>query len=220
MAFVLKVGSTGDEVKALQNQLVDAGLLPKTDRKGRPNADGVFGLRTRDAVMQFQRTHDLTPDGIVGHQTREALKLPTQAVTFDTAPAPAVPEHIFSPTQLQRIAEIIDALIPTGPLDPFDDAAIAWLVVKIDHAIAGLIPPSILKFIHDATQGIEQRDIRTLKGRLTQSLATRVHLPLLSEETEQDVIGFFVDLLVESLQIGRTVDDALENLKIRRNLAF
>lgn len=63
----LSPGATGDAVQTLQNALNQAlaplGLI----------ADGVFGPRTEDAVIQFQKSKDLTPDGIVGPQTWGAL---------------------------------------------------------------------------------------------------------------------------------------------------
>ena len=57
--FVRK-GSTGSDVKAVQ-------------AKVGAETDGKFGPRTRAAVMDFQRRHGLTPDGIVGHATAVAL---------------------------------------------------------------------------------------------------------------------------------------------------
>ena len=59
---VLKKGSRGDAVRALQRRL------------GIP-ADGVFGRQTRAAVKRFQRAHDLVADGIVGPATLAALGL-------------------------------------------------------------------------------------------------------------------------------------------------
>jgi hypothetical protein len=59
-AGVLKVGSRGDAVAALQRKL---GIV----------ADGVFGPQTRTAVKRFQRRRGLTVDGIAGPQTLGAL---------------------------------------------------------------------------------------------------------------------------------------------------
>jgi hypothetical protein len=61
-ASVLKKGSRGDAVRALQRRL---GI----------GADGVFGKRTRAAVLRFQRSNDLVADGIVGPATLAALGL-------------------------------------------------------------------------------------------------------------------------------------------------
>ena len=53
----LRLGSTGDEVKLLQEKL--GGLVP----------DGIFGRLTQAAVIAFQSANGLDPDGIVGAKT-------------------------------------------------------------------------------------------------------------------------------------------------------
>jgi peptidoglycan hydrolase-like protein with peptidoglycan-binding domain len=62
-----KKGDRGKEVKALQKRLNELGFLPKgTD-------DGVFGVNTEKAVMKFQSSVKLKPDGIVGKNTWKKL---------------------------------------------------------------------------------------------------------------------------------------------------
>ena len=67
----LKQGSTGDNVKVLQKALVTLGYL--SDKRG--NRDGVFGAKTHDAVLAFQRDRmsEFGADGKVGRRTRAAL---------------------------------------------------------------------------------------------------------------------------------------------------
>jgi len=55
----------GEDVRALQLALKDAGIVME--------ADGVFGPATERAVEQFQASKDLTKDGIVGPATRSML---------------------------------------------------------------------------------------------------------------------------------------------------
>ncbi|WP_415536683.1 peptidoglycan-binding domain-containing protein [Dehalobacter sp. 4CP] len=62
----LKVGSRGPEVATLQSILKELGYAPGM-------ADGVFGPKTREAVIAFQRDYELIPDGIAGPQTFTAL---------------------------------------------------------------------------------------------------------------------------------------------------
>ena len=63
---VLRVGDKGPRVRQLQVALAALGLDP-----GKP--DGVFGGKTRKAVIVFQRRNDLDADGVVGPTTARAV---------------------------------------------------------------------------------------------------------------------------------------------------
>jgi peptidoglycan hydrolase-like protein with peptidoglycan-binding domain len=70
-ASVLKEGSRGAEVEALQNQLNKLGY---TDAKGHAlKADGHFGPATKAAVEAFQAKSHVDVDGVVGHTTHARL---------------------------------------------------------------------------------------------------------------------------------------------------
>ena len=56
----IKKGSRGSYVKVLQKKLGIA-------------VDGFFGSDTENAVIKYQKSHGLTPDGIVGQRTWESL---------------------------------------------------------------------------------------------------------------------------------------------------
>lgn len=60
--MILKLGSIGNEVKALQEKL-------------NLKADGIFGPLTEEAVRDFQRSNGLEVDGIVGANTLSKLNL-------------------------------------------------------------------------------------------------------------------------------------------------
>ena len=65
-AAVLKVGSSGHQVRTLQNKLNNWGYNAGT-------VDGIFGSNTLAAVKRFQANNGLTVDGIVGAKTAAAL---------------------------------------------------------------------------------------------------------------------------------------------------
>lgn len=65
---VMKFGERGDPVAKVQRGLIMLEFpLPNSTREGPP--DGMFGNETRQAVMDYQRTNGLAPDGIIGRQT-------------------------------------------------------------------------------------------------------------------------------------------------------
>ena len=71
-------GCSGEEVKAMQQALIDLGYL-----EGK--ADGKFGDKTEEAVRAFQRKNGLTPDGLAGKQTRSMLGAAQKSSTPATA---------------------------------------------------------------------------------------------------------------------------------------
>jgi len=97
-----KLNDRGIEVRKIQ-LLLNSALKPTQKLK----MDGHFGLKTQQAVIAFQTSKGLEPDGIVGRNTRYALGL--------TNPAP-------SPTQP----------ISNAPLSPWMDIAVAELGVHED----------------------------------------------------------------------------------------
>lgn len=64
--MIIKFGNNGSLVEMIQLALERAGVF--SARK-----DGIFGPLTRDAVVRFQKRNDLSPDGIVGSRTLDAL---------------------------------------------------------------------------------------------------------------------------------------------------
>jgi hypothetical protein len=66
---MLGLGSTGDDVRRLQNALIAHGVIADTPG----NHDGVFGPGLDAAIRRFQQDHNLVVDGFVGGQTWGAL---------------------------------------------------------------------------------------------------------------------------------------------------
>lgn len=61
-----KEGSRGQEVTAVQTALKDLGYF-------KDKVDGIFGPKTKAAVIAFQKDYGLTADGIAGKNTLKAL---------------------------------------------------------------------------------------------------------------------------------------------------
>lgn len=65
---ILSLGSSGEAVKELQEKLILLGYSC-----GGKGADGDYGAKTADAVRSFQNKNNLTPDGVAGSKTFEAI---------------------------------------------------------------------------------------------------------------------------------------------------
>ena len=78
-------GSKGEDVRELQQALIDLGYLKGT-------ADGIFGNKTEIAVRKFQKASKLSVDGLAGLTTRELIlkKSQSKKVVSTTAPAPVI----------------------------------------------------------------------------------------------------------------------------------
>lgn len=64
----IRKGSKGEDVKYAQGLLQDLGY-----DIGASGADGIFGSKTREAVIAFQKDHGLAADGVVGPLSWDAL---------------------------------------------------------------------------------------------------------------------------------------------------
>lgn len=103
----LKEGDSGSAVKEVQELLAKKGFDPGP-------ADGVFGSKTKAAVIKFQQANKLVADGIVGAKTMEVLK-----------GKPSVP-----PIKLTEVCAYYDAA-----KNPHQKAAIEWLQTQIPVAV-------------------------------------------------------------------------------------
>lgn len=65
-AVTVGPGDTGENVKKIQRRLIQYDYMDGT-------ADGVYGEKTRQAVIKFQKKYGLTADGVVGPATAAKL---------------------------------------------------------------------------------------------------------------------------------------------------
>lgn len=87
---LLRNGSTGSDVRFLQQELKDLGYNPGT-------IDGIFGPRTERAVKNFQADQGLVVDGIVGKLTWGALaRSDSSPPTDDTSSRAQLAQRILN----------------------------------------------------------------------------------------------------------------------------
>lgn len=90
-----QTGSTGADVREIQDLLTRRGYSPGP-------VDGMFGAKTKEAVMRFQSDRGIVIDGIVGPVTWAALHgtIPQQPTVTAPAPAPLPRVPVGPPTSI------------------------------------------------------------------------------------------------------------------------
>ena len=127
---IYKKGSSGSEVKTLQEALIREGYTSVG------KADGVFGKNTETALRKYQQDKGLTPDGIAGKNTLKAIGLSSLGATTGgvkpttptTTPAeqpkapsapPAAQPPATDPATTPNTTPATEAPKATAKIDPF-----------------------------------------------------------------------------------------------------
>lgn len=87
-----QLGSKGSEVRQIQTRLKSWGYYKGT-------VDGIYGTKTRSAVLSFQRKNNLHVDGVAGPSTLYALGLPAGSGSYGK----------YSSNDYQLLARVISA---------------------------------------------------------------------------------------------------------------
>ena len=124
---IARQGSQGEQVRQIQQRLVDWGYFQGP-------VDGIFGLQTKQAVLKFQQKNGLAADGIAGQETLAALGL---------AEAQQTSAGTWSQTDVNLLANIISA---EARGEPFEGQVAVGAVVlnRVEHpsfpdTLAGVI---------------------------------------------------------------------------------
>ena len=89
------VGSRGNEVRNIQQRLKNWGYYTGA-------VDGIYGTKTKAAVIKFQKKHKITADGVCGPKTLELIGLPT-------GKNPSSSNGGYSSSDYQLLARLISA---------------------------------------------------------------------------------------------------------------
>ena len=131
--MTLRIGSIGPEVAILQDALRAHGFNPGA-------IDGSFGAGTQAALIAFQNSEGLLPDGVVGPRTATALGLapPATMPSIIAGVTVQIVSQMFPQTPLQNIKRhlpiVLNALVaPELTEKP--------MVLMLREAVSGMCEP-------------------------------------------------------------------------------
>ena len=129
----LRQGDNNNQVKAMQQRLIQLGYLTGT-------ADGNFGSATANAVMAFQKRNNLTNDGVAGFTTLSKLYSTTASGVPTATPVPT-PAILRQGDNSDAVRTMQQSLINLGYLRGSADGvfgANTFLALKAFQSINGL----------------------------------------------------------------------------------
>jgi lysozyme family protein len=147
-------------VKDIQHALARLGY---PDPQGHPLAiDNTFGPNTKHAIQSFQRAHHLHVDGIVGKDTRAALKDAQHAPLLSEATNPR--HHLY--------AQILHGMhtLPQGTYQNEQERTNAAVALTISAHVQGL------KDIDHVVLGKDGTNLFAVRGRMDDPAHRRVHV--------------------------------------------
>ena len=180
--MLLKVGSTGEDVKKLQTKL---GLT----------ADGSFGPKTETVVKEWQTKNGLTADGIVGDGTWSKMFGTTQVVKEDVVITPVaglnveklkghIPDNVIA-----QIAETAKKFNITTNL------RLAHFLSQCGHESGGF--KAVSENLNYSADGLKRTFGKYFPGNLAESyakqpekIASRVYADRMSNGNEESKEGF------------------------------
>jgi hypothetical protein len=121
----LKQGSSGPDVKALQQRLSDLGFDPN-------GIDGIFGPGTDKAVREFQAANGLEVDGEVGPQTRAALQLDAQTDADTNVPSTGTVSKVLWVVNYNNLNQFVQRA---------QAAKVTAVAIRTDNDIAQALGP-------------------------------------------------------------------------------
>jgi hypothetical protein len=175
----LRLGSHGDKVISLQTDLAK---LDFTDAHGRAlHPDGDFGPGTKAAVEKFQHAHHMTPDGVAGPKTLNALRMAVQPSQPNLADATHPGNGMY--LQARDAVHHLDAQQGRTPDQRSDNLAASLAVAahgngmsRVDHVVLS----------DDASRAFAvQGDINSLFKRYTDvNVAQAIGTPLVQSSVQ------------------------------------
>lgn len=188
---VLKNGSRGDAVKALQQRLMTLGYLDG-------EADGAFGAGTRSAVIAFQERNGLSADGIVGSETRAILFSDNALPAPSATPAAGLLRLLLA----SAAAEAVQEDVP--PLEAADETALPLLVNR-DHPLPDDYVPKDLINLYEYAD----RKIVRVKGKEMQADRTAADalLTMIQAARADGVKGWQVSAAYRSIDYQQKLFD-------------
>jgi len=155
---MLKIGSTGEDVKTLQSKL---GLTP----------DGVFGPGTEKAVKSWQTNNGLTSDGIIGQQSWSKLFGDTKSIVKE--------DVVITPTTSGLNIDKLRGHIPDTVLSQIDETAKKFRIttnLRLAHFLSQCSHESggfrvTVENLHYSSDGLKKVFGKYFPGNLSESYA-------------------------------------------------
>lgn len=87
------------------------------------------------------------------------------------------------------------------------------IILKIDNFLYDNLPNEFYDLIRTVDKGIDEEEAKMMIRRLTKLANKKINLPFLSEKTEEKVLGYVIEMLVNSAAKNQNLNSVLNKSK-------
>lgn len=79
-----------------------------------------------------------------------------------------------------------------------EEKILVKIILKIDNFMYDNLPNEFYDLIRAADKGIDEEEAKMITSRLTKLANKKINLPFLSEKAEEKILGYVIEMLVNS----------------------
>lgn len=90
-----------------------------------------------------------------------------------------------------------------------EEKILVKIILKIDNFMYDNLPNEFYDLIRAADKGIDEEEAKMITGRLTKLANEKINLPFLSETAEEKILGYVIEMLVNSAAKNQDLNKVL-----------
>jgi len=122
---------------------------------------------------------------------------------------------MLTQAQANRVAAMLNHVVDIPFLteemeQPLFENAVGLIVGNLASVLPEQLRTIIGKYLNTSEEGLEEENVPEFSDNLLRTLNKKLDIPLLGEEQEASILGYFSDILGKGMMKGETFDKVLD----------